>query len=85
MYACICQCNGGVNPLVIPYDKTVINVPAGATITHEWHHGGSGPDPSDAADPIEASHLGPVMGTLLLFRSRGCISKPFISLPCQGP
>ncbi|KAF8600434.1 hypothetical protein BDV93DRAFT_525442 [Ceratobasidium sp. AG-I] len=54
-------CNGGVNPWVTPYDKTVITVPAGATITHEWHHGGSGPDPSDAADPIEASHLGPVM------------------------
>ncbi|QRW11838.1 glycoside hydrolase family 61 protein [Ceratobasidium sp. AG-Ba] len=54
-------CNGGPNPIVTPYDKTVINVPAGATITHEWHHGGNGPDPSDSSDPIEASHLGPVM------------------------
>ncbi|KAG9122989.1 hypothetical protein FRC07_000393 [Ceratobasidium sp. 392] len=54
-------CNGGPNPIITPYDKTVINVPAGATITHEWHHGGSGADPSDTADPIDASHLGPVM------------------------
>ncbi|KAF8600433.1 hypothetical protein BDV93DRAFT_588247 [Ceratobasidium sp. AG-I] len=54
-------CNGGPNPIVTPYDKTVISVPAGATITHEWHHGGSGPDPTDSADPIDASHLGPVM------------------------
>ncbi|KAG8739966.1 hypothetical protein FRC12_016152, partial [Ceratobasidium sp. 428] len=54
-------CNGGVNPLVTPFDKTVINVPAGATITHEWHHGGNGRDPSDASDPIDISHLGPVM------------------------
>ncbi|KAG9121201.1 hypothetical protein FRC07_002949 [Ceratobasidium sp. 392] len=50
-------CNGGVNPLVTPFDKTVIDVPAGATITHEWHHGLNGRDTSDAADPIEISHL----------------------------
>ncbi|KAG9121200.1 hypothetical protein FRC07_002948 [Ceratobasidium sp. 392] len=54
-------CNGGVNPLVTPFDKTVINVPAGATITHEWHHGLNGRDTSDTSDPIDISHLGPVM------------------------
>ncbi|KAJ1300731.1 hypothetical protein OPQ81_002375 [Rhizoctonia solani] len=54
-------CNGGVNPLVTPFDKTVINVPAGATITHEWHHGLNGADPNDGDDPIATSHLGPVM------------------------
>ncbi|KAG9083431.1 hypothetical protein FRC06_004534, partial [Ceratobasidium sp. 370] len=54
-------CNGGVNPLVTPYDTTVINVPAGATITHEWHYGLNGRDTSDASDPIDISHLGPVM------------------------
>ncbi|CAE6458901.1 unnamed protein product [Rhizoctonia solani] len=54
-------CNGGVNPLVTPFDKTVIDVPAGATITHEWHHSLNGADPSGGDDPIAASHLGPVM------------------------
>ncbi|CAE6421358.1 unnamed protein product [Rhizoctonia solani] len=54
-------CNGGVNPLVTPFDKTVIDVPAGATITHEWHHGLNGADASDGDDPIATSHLGPVM------------------------
>ncbi|KAG8722423.1 hypothetical protein FRC08_002404 [Ceratobasidium sp. 394] len=54
-------CNGGVNPLVTPFDKTIIDVPAGATITHEWHHGLNGRDTSDASDPIDISHLGPVM------------------------
>ncbi|KAG9007401.1 hypothetical protein FRB93_007816 [Tulasnella sp. JGI-2019a] len=56
-------CNGGPNPLVTPYSQTVINVPAGATVTGEWHHGlqPNGYNPSDLADPIEISHLGPVM------------------------
>ncbi|QRW06678.1 glycoside hydrolase family 61 protein [Ceratobasidium sp. AG-Ba] len=54
-------CNGGPNPLVTPYDKTVINVPAGATITHEWHHTLDSAGTSDAADPIDPGHLGPVM------------------------
>ncbi|KAG9084476.1 hypothetical protein FS749_005205 [Ceratobasidium sp. UAMH 11750] len=54
-------CNGGVNPLVTPFGKTIIDVPAGATITHEWHHGLNGRDTSDASDPIDISHLGPVM------------------------
>jgi cellulase len=47
-------CNGGINPLLTPVSNKVINVPAGATLTAEWHHGGSGPDPTDKADPIEA-------------------------------
>ncbi|KAG9103176.1 hypothetical protein FRC06_011876 [Ceratobasidium sp. 370] len=54
-------CNGGPNPLVTPYDKTVITVPAGATITHEWHHTLDSAGTSDTADPIDPGHLGPVM------------------------
>jgi cellulase len=41
--------------------STIVTVPAGATITHEWHHGGNGADPNDGDDPIAKSHLGPVM------------------------
>ncbi|KAG8989697.1 hypothetical protein FRB93_003554 [Tulasnella sp. JGI-2019a] len=56
-------CNGGPNPLVTPYSQTVIDIPAGATVTGEWHHGlqPDGYNPSDLADPIDISHLGPVM------------------------
>ncbi|KAG9002019.1 hypothetical protein FRB94_004169 [Tulasnella sp. JGI-2019a] len=56
-------CNGGLNPLVTPYSQTVIDIPAGATVTGEWHHGlqPDGYNPSDLADPIDISHLGPVM------------------------
>ncbi|KAG9126539.1 hypothetical protein FRC07_003080 [Ceratobasidium sp. 392] len=54
-------CNGGPNPLVTPYDKTVIDVPAGATITHEWHHTLDSAGTSDNANPIDPGHLGPVM------------------------
>ncbi|KDN40982.1 hypothetical protein RSAG8_07688, partial [Rhizoctonia solani AG-8 WAC10335] len=54
-------CNGGPNPLVTPYDKTVIDVPAGATITHEWHHTLTSAGTGDVDDPIAAGHLGPVM------------------------
>ncbi|CAE6527675.1 unnamed protein product [Rhizoctonia solani] len=54
-------CNGGPNPLVTPFDKTVINVPAGATVTHEWHHNLKGPEPANPDDPIGLSHLGPVV------------------------
>ncbi|CAE6363705.1 unnamed protein product [Rhizoctonia solani] len=54
-------CNGGPNPLVTPFDKSIINVPAGATITHEWHHNLKGPEPSNPDDPIGLSHLGPVV------------------------
>jgi len=41
--------------------STIVNVAAGATITHEWHHGGSGADAADGDDPIASSHKGPVM------------------------
>lgn len=54
-------CNGGINPLLTPVSPAVVNVPAGATLTAEWHHGGSGADPSDASDPIDSSHKGPVI------------------------
>jgi len=54
-------CNGDPNPLVTPYSKTVINVPAGATILHEWHHTLDSQFGSDSADPIDKSHLGPIV------------------------
>ncbi|KZW01390.1 hypothetical protein EXIGLDRAFT_666401 [Exidia glandulosa HHB12029] len=54
-------CNGGPNPLVTPYSTTVIPVPAGATVTTEWHHTLDSANTGDAADPIDPSHLGPVM------------------------
>ncbi|KIO24778.1 hypothetical protein M407DRAFT_25835 [Tulasnella calospora MUT 4182] len=59
-------CNGGPNPLVKPFSKTVINVPAGSTVQAEWHHvlQPNGYDPSDKADPIDPSHLGPTIAYL---------------------
>jgi len=54
-------CNGGPNPLNTPYPTTIIQVPAGATVTSEWHHTLAGLDPSDSQDPIDPSHLGPIM------------------------
>ncbi|KAJ6261140.1 Endoglucanase-4 [Drechslerella dactyloides] len=54
-------CNGGVNPLATPLPSAIINVPSGATLTMEWHHGGNGPDPNDASDPVDPSHKGPIM------------------------
>ncbi|CCA67657.1 related to cel1 protein precursor [Serendipita indica DSM 11827] len=57
-------CNGGINPLATPLPSAIINVPAGATLTAEWHHGGNGADPSDASDPIDPSHKGPLMAYL---------------------
>ncbi|KAG9050980.1 hypothetical protein FS837_000644 [Tulasnella sp. UAMH 9824] len=59
-------CNGGPNPLVKPFSKTVINVPAGATVQAEWHHvlQPNGYDPSDKADPIDPSHIGPTIAYL---------------------
>ncbi|KAG6907062.1 hypothetical protein DXG01_010708 [Tephrocybe rancida] len=57
-------CNGGINPYHTPISKSIITVPAGATVTGEWHHGLNGADPSDPADPVDASHHGPVMAYL---------------------
>ncbi|KAG8755057.1 hypothetical protein FRC14_004398 [Serendipita sp. 396] len=55
-------CNGGPNPLVTPYDTTIIEIPAGATVTAEFHHG-LYPTyvPTDGDDPIATSHKGPIM------------------------
>ncbi|KAF7770773.1 CAZyme family AA9 [Agaricus bisporus var. burnettii] len=54
-------CNGGINPYHQPVSRAVINVPAGAQVTAEWHHTLNGAEPNDPADPIDASHHGPVM------------------------
>jgi len=47
--------------LVTPLPTQIVNVPAGAKVTTEWHHGGGGRVPTDPDDPIATSHLGPVM------------------------
>ncbi|KAF5371495.1 hypothetical protein D9615_009651 [Tricholomella constricta] len=57
-------CNGGINPYHQPVSQTVIKVPAGATVTAEWHHTLDGLNPTDPADPVDASHKGPVMAYL---------------------
>ncbi|KAF4313397.1 hypothetical protein SLS57_009457 [Botryosphaeria dothidea] len=57
-------CNGGVNPLRTPLPSDVINVPAGATVTAEFHHTLAGLDASDGDDPISASHKGPIIAYL---------------------
>ncbi|KAG8921728.1 hypothetical protein FRC02_012395 [Tulasnella sp. 418] len=56
-------CNGGPNPLVTPYPTDIIDIPAGATVTTEWHHQlqPNGYNPSIADDPIGSSHKGPVI------------------------
>ncbi|KAG8823590.1 hypothetical protein FRB91_011569 [Serendipita sp. 411] len=54
-------CNGGPNPLVTPYDTTIIDVPAGATVTAEFHHTLTSAGTSDGDEPISASHKGPIM------------------------
>lgn len=54
-------CNGGINPYHQPMSQVVIDVPAGAQVTAEWHHTLSGADPTDPADPIDPSHHGPVL------------------------
>ncbi|THV03901.1 glycoside hydrolase family 61 protein I [Dendrothele bispora CBS 962.96] len=54
-------CNGGINPYHQPLPTTVIPVAAGSQVTAEWHHTLNGADPSDPADPIDASHKGPLI------------------------
>jgi len=54
-------CNGGPNPLVTPYSQVIQDTPAGSTFITEFHHTLAGYDPTDSADPIDPSHLGPVM------------------------
>ncbi|KAG6874593.1 hypothetical protein C0993_000238, partial [Termitomyces sp. T159_Od127] len=57
-------CNGGINPYHQPISQAIITVPAGGTVTTEWHHSLAGADPSDPADPIDPSHKGPVISYL---------------------
>ncbi|PFH47655.1 carbohydrate-binding module family 1 protein [Amanita thiersii Skay4041] len=57
-------CNGGINPYHQPVSTAIMNVPAGAQVTAEWHHTLDGANPSDPADPIDASHKGPVLAYL---------------------
>lgn len=54
-------CNGGINPYHTPISTEIITVPAGSSVTTEWHHTLDGANAADAADPIDASHKGPVM------------------------
>ncbi|KAK7469340.1 hypothetical protein VKT23_003820 [Stygiomarasmius scandens] len=54
-------CNGGINPYHQPLPTTVIPVAAGDQVTAEWHHTLNGADASDPADPIDASHKGPLI------------------------
>ncbi|EIN04298.1 glycoside hydrolase family 61 protein [Punctularia strigosozonata HHB-11173 SS5] len=53
-------CNGGINPYHTPISTAIVNVPAGATVTTQWHHT-LNQVANDPADPIDASHKGPVM------------------------
>ncbi|KAG6839748.1 hypothetical protein C0991_011986 [Blastosporella zonata] len=57
-------CNGGINPFHQPISQTIISVPAGATVTTQWHHTLAGADSTDTADPIDSSHKGPVISYL---------------------
>ncbi|KAI0368392.1 hypothetical protein BV20DRAFT_1053988 [Pilatotrama ljubarskyi] len=57
------ECRLGINPYHQPLSKAVINVPAGATVTAEWRHT-LNQTPKDPADPINASHKGPVISYL---------------------
>ncbi|OCL14159.1 lytic polysaccharide monooxygenase [Glonium stellatum] len=54
-------CNGGPNALNTPLPTAVINVPAGAQVTAEWHHTLTSAGTGDTADPIDPGHLGPVI------------------------
>ncbi|KAI1790632.1 glycoside hydrolase family 61 protein [Ganoderma leucocontextum] len=56
-------CNGGINPYHQPISQAVIDVPAGATVTAEWHHV-LNQTPGDPADPIDPSHKGPITSYL---------------------
>ncbi|KAI0655315.1 glycoside hydrolase family 61 protein [Cubamyces menziesii] len=57
-------CNGaGINPYHQPVSQAVIDVPAGATVTAEWHHT-LDQQPNDPTDPIDASHKGPIISYL---------------------
>lgn len=57
-------CNGGINPYHQPVSTKVISVAAGTQVTAEWHHTLDGAVPGDTADPIDASHKGPLIAYL---------------------
>ncbi|KAG8796854.1 hypothetical protein FRC16_009456, partial [Serendipita sp. 398] len=44
-----------------PYDTTIIDVPAGATVTAEFHHTLTSAGTGDTDDPISSGHKGPIM------------------------
>ncbi|RPA94402.1 glycoside hydrolase family 61 protein [Choiromyces venosus 120613-1] len=54
-------CNGGINPYRTPLPTDIITVPAGATVTTEWHHTLAGANSADGDDPISPGHFGQVM------------------------
>ncbi|TBU22682.1 glycoside hydrolase family 61 protein [Dichomitus squalens] len=56
-------CNGGINPYHQPVSNAVISVPAGATLTAEWHHT-LNQTANDPADPIDPGHKGPILSYL---------------------
>ncbi|SJL01022.1 uncharacterized protein ARMOST_04338 [Armillaria ostoyae] len=57
-------CNGVINPYHTPISTTIITVPAGSTVTAEWHHTLDGANSADSSDPIDSSHKGAVMSYL---------------------
>jgi len=57
-------CNGGINPYQQPVSQTILPVPAGAQVTAEWHHTLTSAGTGDPQDPIDPSHLGPIMAYL---------------------
>ncbi|KAG8953534.1 hypothetical protein FRC00_006301 [Tulasnella sp. 408] len=56
-------CNGGPNPLVTPYPTDIIDIPAGAKAAIQYNNvlQPNGYDPTNAADPVDPTHKGPVM------------------------
>ncbi|EOD52980.1 putative glycoside hydrolase family 61 protein [Neofusicoccum parvum UCRNP2] len=52
------------NPRNPPTNSIPIQIPAGATVTAEWHHTLAGYSATDGDDPISASHKGPVIAYL---------------------
>ena len=82
-------CNGGINPYHQPISKAVINVPAGAQVTAEWHHTLAGADPSDSADPVDPSHKGmhiySYCGSLILIHFVGPVISYLYVVHKLGP
>lgn len=70
-------CNGGINPYHQPVSTKIIQVPAGTQVTAEWHHTLNGADPNDTADPIDASHKGPVLAYLCVISHLYCHNISF--------